>query len=385
MCCVYVYVHIVRIDRVTSASTSTVYDDNSSSSSTEEFNPDTFNPDAFEINSQDMGDMSDNQDAVVRIHDSEDEEEDVNQAMINDINQVQNRGDDINNGEPMNVAGNGDGGSNGDPIPNAVNGVNQPNDVNRMRDMGVQANGSILNCPRMLQTMNYQYASFLQSHQIMRNTFAMLEPVQQPHHTRMMMMIDLHFLNNERTTNIDPILFNYVVRCMPNIFSYGCLDQLRMFFLCIEMQRIVLEIHTQQVMARPIVNRQLACLLCQLGVGNGILFRTCTFGHVYCDACFNGIINLGTNTLCAFDHRLDLTVNANVVSLRVVLNGVNRAVCSMCEAPFSSTDSENGGIFAIRPCGHLFHHRCVQTQVYQCGNCATLITGARIRLNPSFE
>lgn len=261
--------------------------------------------------------------------------------------------------------------------------ADQVNEVEAVRtvEIGIQVDGSILQCPRMMQTLTYQYATFLRSYRIMRHTLVGYEPMQMGHHVRMMSAIDLHFLDINRTTNIDPALIRYVESCQRDMVNFGTVDQMRMHFISLEAHRISLELNARHTFDRQLIDQQIACLLCGKHMGLAELFTSGVCGHVYCDTCFSGITTRGMNTLCAFD-RLNLSVEANHFKLKVEVNDAGRIICAMCEIPFNSFDGDS--IFAIRPCGHMFHGRCVTSQIFQCCHCAQPIFGRDMKLFVAF-
>lgn len=55
--------------------------------------------------------------------------------------------------------------------------------------------------------------------------------MQMGYHVRMMSAIDLHFLDINRTTNIDPALIRYVENCQRDTVNFGTVDQMRMHFI----------------------------------------------------------------------------------------------------------------------------------------------------------
>lgn len=173
--------------------------------------------------------------------------------------------------------------------------------------------------------------------------------------------------------------------------NFNHCDRIRLHFLSLEIQRISFELSAQRILGRqrPVarLNGRMGCLLCGEVMRAEVLFTSGTCGHIFCNDCYNGITRRGLNTFCAYD-RLDLALVGKSFKLNGAFNGLDRIICAACETPFDANDSGEGvdsGIYALTACGHIFHSKCMISNIYQCVFCAAAITHQAVRLFASFN
>lgn len=122
------------------------------------------------------------------------------------------------------------------------------------------------------------------------------------------------------------------------MFDFSPIDQIRMHFLHLEIQRICHELHAERIYGHYESRRQMACLLCGKYNFPSEIFIAGKCGHVYCEDCFRGITTRGLNTLCPYD-RTSIKPSQSHFQIRCVFNNVNRVICALCENAFTLEDS----------------------------------------------
>lgn len=240
-----------------------------------------------------------------------------------------------------------------------------------------------LNFPLMLQSLNHQYKVFIGVQRSMKKCVPMYKP-QHRSHLKLMLSIDQHFLNQDRATDIDPILVNAHARYDENATIYHDIDKTRMNLLGLEIQRIKMELKVLRTNAHRITDGlRMGCLLCDKTMASDVLFTSGKCGHIYCDKCYVGITRRGVNRNCPFD-RSDLVHPLATFKLTGFYSGTEEVLCAACEIPFNLNDHDDKGIYALPSCGHMFHDNCKISNMYQCAICAKNIDGDEVKLFAAF-
>lgn len=188
----------------------------------------------------------------------------------------------------------------------------------------------------------------------------------------MMAAIDRHFLTTKPTAFVDPSIIKYVSSNDPTKFS--SIDQMRINFMQLEIQRIEFEINAIRSRALSNLNASKAgCMLCSEDIQADKTYFAGKCGHVYCNGCFIGITEQGVNRLCAFDRKS--LVNGNSFQLNICFNTQANMTCGLGHIPFGINE-----IYGIPSCGHMFHKKCITSNIHRCSYCLGILREPEIKL-----